>query len=184
VPCSTPCKGRLTVALQNNYHTYLMNNTRKAKLAALAIIPTLAVSALAGTVFAASATTTTSTATSSLSRFFKDRGPQDSTQFATDLASVLGLNATDVKAKLDAGTKPSDIITAAGKTEANVQTAIKALHDAAMKTHLSAEVTAGTMTQAQADAIIAHEATETHGGHHGGFGGIKTTTTSSITSTQ
>ncbi len=252
-----------------------MNTNRKAKLAALAIIPTLAVGALAGSVFAAS--TTASGTPSSVFRPSEGHGPRDTTQFATDLASILGLSATDikakldagetpdsiitasgktkadveaqmktlreanmktrlaadvasgkitqaqadqmitdmangtfnhfggpgknhgakdsarfasdlasilglsatdVKAKLDAGTKPAEIITAAGKTESDVQTAMKALHEAEMKTRLAADVASGKLTQAQADAIIAHEATETHDGYRGGPFGEKSGTTS------
>jgi hypothetical protein len=113
----------------------------------------------------------------------KGHGSKDSTQFATDLASVLGLSATDVKVKLDAGQTPASIITAAGKTESDVMTQMKTLREASMKARLAAAVTAGTMTQAEADAIIAHEATETHDGHRGGSMG-RTSTPPTTTSTQ
>lgn len=138
----------------------------KKKLAAFAIIPALGAVALGTSAFAAS-DTGTSTITQKAAKFM--RGMRDNTQFATDLAQVLGLSATDVKAKLDAGTKPTDIITSAGKTEADVKPQLDTLRQATIKAKLAAEVAAGTITQAQADERLAGMANRVGGprGDHG-----------------
>lgn len=168
-----------------------MKNNRKAKLAALALIPTLGVMALAGSAFAADGTSTATTpTTASSSRHFmgmghRFHGHRDNTTFAANLASVLGLSATDVKARLDAGQTPSSIITAAGKNPADVMAALKVLGQASMKAKLAAAVSSGKITQTQADARLAHEANETQGGHRGGiFRGMMETTSSTTNSTQ
>jgi hypothetical protein len=154
-------------------------NTRQ-KMAALALLPALSAVAYVGSAFAADSTTTPPTTPSATHVWGGHRGPpRDDTQFAADLAQVLGLNAADVKAKLDAGTKPKDIITQAGKTEADVQAQMKTLHENEMKARLAAQVTSGKITQAQADAILANMANKTSGPmkgfgmHKGGPGETK-----------
>ncbi len=124
---------------------------QRNKLAALALIPTLGAAALIGTVSAATDTSSSTSSAHSTLHSFAHKGSRDTTQFATDLATILGLPFTDVKAKLDAGTKPSEIITSTGKTEAEVKTELTALHQADMKAKLTAQVASGKITQAQAD---------------------------------
>lgn len=143
-------------------------NNRNAKLAAIAILPALGIATFAGSVFAASATTTTTPARSFMGM---RHGLRDNTTFASNLASVLGLTATEVKAKLDAGQTPLDIITAAGKMQADVQTALQALQLTSLKTTLAADVSSGKITQAEADAMLArHETNKGKGGGHRGGG--------------
>lgn len=172
-----------------------MKNKNKAKLAALALVPVLGAAAFAGSAFAADGSSASSTGTTSswkgkiMSNFHRNKN-RDNTQFANDLASVLGLSATDVKAKLDAGQTPQSIITGSGKNVTDVQAALKAIRLNNLKTKLAAEVSAGKLTQAQADAIIARESNETNNGSHMRrmghkfFGHTQTTNTTTGSSTQ
>lgn len=144
-------------------------------MAAFALIPALGAVAVAGSVFAASKPTATTSSTHS-SKHTNMSMSHDNTQFATDLASVLGLSATDVKARLDAGTKPADIITSAGKTESDVMTQMTALRDTAMKTKLQSEVLAGKITQTQANEMLSNMKNH-RGGPHGHMFGINASTT-------
>lgn len=137
-------------------------NTKK--IAAFAVMSAVGVSALAGTTFAASNTTTN---TSTKMEKHGHRGPKDNTQFAADLASALGMTEADVKAKLDAGTKPDDIITAAGKDKTTVMTAMHALRLQSMKTKIAEDVASGKITQTQADKILSNIANHKEGEHGG-----------------
>lgn len=132
----------------------------KKKLAALAIVPAIGVTAFATSAFAASDTTPVQHTVSKITNVFKKHGDhkRDNTQFATDLAQILGLQASDVKAKLNAGQTPDAIITAAGKTVSDVHAQLEALHQAGMKAKLAADTASGKITQAQADIMIANMA--------------------------
>lgn len=137
-------------------------NTKK--IAAFAMMSAVGVSALAGTTFAASDTTTSGVVKMEKRGHY---GPRDNTQFSSDLAAALGMTAADVKAKLDAGTKPDDIITAAGKDKTTVMTAMHALHLQSMKTKLAEDVASGKITQAQADKMLTNMADHKQGEHKG-----------------
>lgn len=158
----------------------------KRKLVTLTLIQTLSVAAIISA-YAASQAPAASSAVpsvkSSVKSFVKGShsGPKDSTAFAEDLATALGLNTTDLKARLDKGETPDAIIATSGKTKAAVMASMQAAHLAEMKTKLQAEVASGTITQAQADAQLANMQNHTGGmrGH-----GKKSKATSTTTSTQ
>ena len=150
----------------------------KKKMAAIALIPTLGVAALAGSVFAASESTATPS-THSVSRPFKDgHGMMNNTIFTQDLATALGLTVADVQAKIDTGQTPDQIITATGISKDTVMAAMKTARDTAMKAKLAEKVAAGTITQAQADEMLTRM-TAAHGKemreHKGGLGDTKHT---------
>jgi len=70
--------------------------------------------------------------------------------WAADVAGVLGISADQLKADLAAGQSLSDIAGANGKSDQEVIDGVTA----AVKTRLDAQVAAGTLTQAQADALL------------------------------
>jgi hypothetical protein len=90
-------------------------------------------------------------------------------------ATYIGISATDLRTQLAAGKTLAAIATANGKTVDGLKTALTT----AAKTDLDAAVTAGKLTQAQEDKILAtlparldEEVNEVHtGGHGAGFGG-------------
>jgi hypothetical protein len=94
-------------------------------------------------------------------------------------ATYIGISATDLRTQLDAGKTLAAIATANGKTAAGLEAALTT----AAKTDLDAAVTAGKLTQAQEDKLLAalparldQEINEVHsgrpGGDHGGPGGF------------
>ncbi len=100
----------------------------------------------------------------------------NNTIFTQDLATALGLTVADVQAKIDAGQTPDQIITATGISKDTVMAAMKTARDTAMKAKLAEKVTAGTITQAQADEMLTRM-TAAHSkemrGHKGGLGDTK-----------
>jgi hypothetical protein len=66
-------------------------------------------------------------------------------------ASALHTNASDLKSQLKSGKSLADLEKAAGVSDATVKAAMKA----AAKGVLDSAVKAGTITQAQADALLA-----------------------------
>jgi hypothetical protein len=95
---------------------------------------------------------------------------------AAAIAIYLGLSQSDVKADLQAGQTLAQIATAQGKSVSGLEAAI--LADA--KTHLDAEVSAGTITAAQETTRLADlqshlddmvNSTGPPAGRHGGHGG-------------
>ena len=70
---------------------------------------------------------------------------------AAAIAAFLGLSQSDLRADLQSGRTLAQIATAQGKTESGLETAIVA--DA--KSHLDAEVAAGTITAAQGASRLA-----------------------------
>lgn len=70
------------------------------------------------------------------------------------LATALGTTVEKVQADRDAGKTLDETITSLGLNKATVMAALKASHDAEFKTELAAQVTAGKLTQAQADGIL------------------------------
>lgn len=138
----------------------------RKKLATIALIPALGAVAFAHYAFAADNATTTASTTKHPQEMHK-RG--DNTQFASNLATALGLSATDVKARLDSGEKPNAIIASTGKSKETVQEALQAARTASMKARLATEVAAGKITQAKADEMIARIESNTGvpGGEHG-----------------
>jgi hypothetical protein len=90
-------------------------------------------------------------------------------------ATYIGISASDLRTQLDAGKTLAAIATANGKTVDGLEAALTT----AAKADLDAAVTAGRLTQAQEDKILAdlparldHEVNEVHtGGPGGGPGG-------------
>jgi polyhydroxyalkanoate synthesis regulator phasin len=70
--------------------------------------------------------------------------------WAADVAGVLGVSADQLKADLKAGQSLSDVAKANGKSDQDVIDGVTA----AVKARLDAQVAAGTLTQAQADALL------------------------------
>lgn len=66
-------------------------------------------------------------------------------------ASLLGVSVDDVKNAWASGKTMQDLAKEKGISETDLQAKIKAQREAQMKTHLQAMVSAGTITQAQAD---------------------------------
>ena len=86
-------------------------------------------------------------------------------------ATYIGISASDLRTQLDAGKTLAAIATANGKTVDGLEAALTT----AAKTDLDAAVTAGKLTQAQEDKILAdlparldHEVNEVHTGGPGG----------------
>jgi hypothetical protein len=75
-------------------------------------------------------------------------GPMHESMIAA-LAAKLNLSVEDLQAKIDAGQRPYDIAKAQGLTDVQIQALWQAAHAEALK----AAVAAGTLTQAQADAM-------------------------------
>lgn len=82
----------------------------------------------------------------------------DPAQLFTQQAALLGVSVNEVK---NAWASGKDLMTLAKEKGINEQTLrvkMKAEHEVQMKTHLDAQVKAGTITQTQADAMIANKA--------------------------
>jgi predicted transcriptional regulator len=71
------------------------------------------------------------------------------------IAKILGITADDLKARLEAGKKISDILKELGMSETDFQAKMQTAHIAEMKAHLAEQVAAGKLTQAEANARIA-----------------------------
>ena len=101
---------------------------------------------------------------------------------ATALANALGTSVDTITAQLQAGKKPQDIIKASGMDETTIKAQLDASHEADMKAHLTADVTSGKLTQAQADQMLTDMTTHKKGGHFGDMRGNKvdSRTTASI----
>jgi hypothetical protein len=69
-------------------------------------------------------------------------------------AKVLGMTSEELSAALKEGKTLEDLATAAGVDLQDVQDAIKAVHEAEMRTRIEQAVTDGTMTQAKADWLL------------------------------
>jgi hypothetical protein len=89
-------------------------------------------------------------------------------------ATYIGISATDLRTQLEAGKTLAAVATANGKTADGLTAALTT----AAKSDLDAAVTAGKLTQAQEDKILAalptrldHEINEVHTGGPGGGGG-------------
>jgi hypothetical protein len=90
-------------------------------------------------------------------------------------ATYIGISASDLRTQLEAGKTLAAVATANGKTTDGLKAALTT----AAKSDLDASVTAGRLTQAQEDKILAalptrldQEINEVHtGGHDGGFDG-------------
>ncbi len=80
-----------------------------------------------------------------------------------DMASILNIPAATIKAEIVAGKKPLDIVAASGMPQADFETKMKALRMAEMKSKLEAEVSAGKITQADADTKLAKMAAHKEG---------------------
>lgn len=141
----------------------------KKKLATIALIPALAAGAFASYAFAASDTTTKNTpSTKQQKRGMHGKG---SDMFASNLATALGLQVADVKAKLDAGQTPDQIITATGQSKDTVIAALQAARVTSMKARIAEKVASGKITQAQADNMITRITNNT--GHQVGERGMR-----------
>lgn len=70
------------------------------------------------------------------------------------LATMLGTTVEKVQADRDAGKTLDETITSLGLDKSTVMAKLKTARDTEMKTDLAAQVTAGKLTQTQADAII------------------------------
>ena len=78
-------------------------------------------------------------------------GPKAEDALVSAASSVTGLTAQEVQTQLQAGQSLAQIATAKGKTAADIISAART----ALSTQLQQAVTAGTITQAQADAELA-----------------------------
>ncbi len=74
------------------------------------------------------------------------------TQVLTDLAKALNLSVTDLQSQLQAGQTLDQIAQAQGVTQAQLETAL----ETSVKDNLAKAVTAGTITQAQADQMLSY----------------------------
>lgn len=72
------------------------------------------------------------------------------TQVLTDLAKALNLSLTDLQSQLQSGKTLDQIAQAQGVSQAQLETAL----EASVKDNLAKAVTAGTLTQAQADQML------------------------------
>jgi len=79
-------------------------------------------------------------------------GPGARADFATAVASYLGITRAELKAARDSGTSLAQLATQNGKTVAGLEAAIYA--DA--KAHLDKDVTAGKLTAAQEASMLAN----------------------------
>lgn len=88
---------------------------------------------------------------------------------AEALANALGTTQDVIIAQLNAGKTPMDIVKASGLDEATIKAQLEASREADMKTRLAADVTAGKITQAQADKMLTgmanHKGSGAHFGH-------------------
>jgi hypothetical protein len=82
-----------------------------------------------------------------------DKAAHDQQELQT-LATALGTTVDKVKSDRDAGKTLDETITSLGLNKATIMAKLKAAGDAKMKTELAAQVTAGKLTQAQADTMI------------------------------
>ncbi len=80
----------------------------------------------------------------------------------TILANVLGITTDELQTALQSGKTLSDLISASGKSEADVTAAVKA----ALTSALEQAVTDGKLTQTQADAILANFSLNSFCGFH------------------
>jgi sulfopyruvate decarboxylase TPP-binding subunit len=104
----------------------------------------------------------------------------------TNAATILGTTKEALETQITAGKTLDAIVSATGMTETDFHTKMDALRQTEMKTKLTAEVTAGTITQAQADQRLTDMKNHTGGR---GFGakresadtGKKGTTSSTAT---
>jgi hypothetical protein len=74
------------------------------------------------------------------------------TQVLTDLAKALNLSLTDLQSQLQAGQTLDQIAQAQGVTQAQLETAL----ETSLKDNLAKAVSAGTITQAQADQMLSY----------------------------
>jgi sulfopyruvate decarboxylase TPP-binding subunit len=99
----------------------------------------------------------------------------------TSAASILGTTKEALQAEITGGKTLKDIVTASGISETDFRTKMDALRQTEMKTKLQAEVTAGTLTQEQADQKLADMTNHKEGAR--GFGGKHSMGKSSKTKT-
>ena len=99
------------------------------------------------------------------------------TSMFTQQASLLGATVDEVKNAWAQGKSMSTLATEKGLTQEQFQAKKQALHLEMMKTHLTALVSKGVITQAQADKRLAFMKTKMadqknfgHGGRHDGMG--------------
>jgi putative ubiquitin-RnfH superfamily antitoxin RatB of RatAB toxin-antitoxin module len=112
------------------------------------------------------------------------RGPGDGKggdEMLTNAATILGTTKDALQTQISAGKTLDAIVTASGITESDFHTKMDALRQTEIKAKLAAEVTAGTITQAQADQRLTDMANH-KGGR--GFGGAKRDGASSTTTNQ
>ena len=122
----------------------------------VAIVAALGISSAA---MAQSSTTPTPTAPTTQVAPNMQRGPGGPglhSQVALDAAAkALGMTSTDLQAQLWGGKTLADIATAQGVDIADVQAAVQAAEVTQTKTAIADAVTAGTLTQAKADWLLA-----------------------------
>ena len=80
---------------------------------------------------------------------------KDDIQRLTAMASVLNTTVSALQAQLSTGKTLEDIVKASGMSQADFEAKMKILHLAEMKIKLQAKVSAGKITQAEADAKLA-----------------------------
>lgn len=99
---------------------------------------------------------------------------KDNGQKLTDAATILGTTKEALQTQITAGKDLKDIVAAAGISETDFRTKMEALRLTEIKTRLAAEVTAGTLTQVEADQKLTDMSTHKGGMHLGGHkkGGV------------
>ena len=137
-----------------------MKPNKKYTASLLALLSATAVAgAFAASTVTTSTTSTTGTTRSTFGRFGSRVKPEltdaqkaeRKDKMTQSLATALDTTKESVLAQLTRGTSIQDIIKASGKDEATVKAKLEALRLADITAKLKAEVTAGTITQAQAD---------------------------------
>jgi len=124
------------------------------RLAAYALVPVLGIAGLLGT-SVASAHGLGGFGFGGPSSLTPDEiATRQQTMFAHE-ASILGLSVDEVKAAWAEGKSMKELMTAKGITQEQVQARMKAEQLTQLKTQLSALVTKGIITQAQADKRLA-----------------------------
>jgi sulfopyruvate decarboxylase TPP-binding subunit len=134
----------------------------------------------AASVFAAGVTSTTQTSNGAPTAFTGRSGhvhteaelTERKSKMTASLASALGTTVESITSQLASGMSPRDIIKASGLDEATVKAQLDASREADMKAQLAKDVASGTLTQAQADAILANKDNH-HEGKGMGRGGNK-----------
>lgn len=92
----------------------------------------------------------------------------DKTRMVQDMSTILHIPVATILSDISDGKKPIDIVTSSGMSQADFETKMKALRMVEMKSRLQVEVSAGKMTQADADSKLAKMAS-----HREGMKGMK-----------